>query len=76
MAVETVSFIDPHYDLDEKIADWLDAGTRAVVVVNPRRRTVNLHRLTTGVVTLMEADVLAVDDVVPGWQMPVIEIFE
>jgi Uma2 family endonuclease len=76
LAVETVSFIDPHYDLDEKIADWLDAGTRAVVVVNPRRRTVNLHRLTTGVVTLMEADVLAVDDVVPGWQMPVMEIFE
>ena len=76
LAVEVISPSDSYTNVDEKVADWLDAGTAAVIVVDPRRRVVRLHRLHTEAVVLTEADVLAVDDVVPGWRMPVKDIFE
>ena len=76
LAIEVVSPGDRYTEVDEKVADWLDAGTLAVVVVNPRRRTVNVHRSPTHVTALSESDTLDVSDVVPGWRMPVKEIFE
>ena len=75
LAVEVVSPGDRYTYVEDKVADWLDHGTLAVVVVNPRRRTVNVYR-SGSQVALGEADVLAVEDVVPGWRLPVGEIFE
>ena len=76
VAVEIVSFTDHTTNMDEKIADWLDAGTLAVILVDPRRRVVKVHRSLTDVVVLNEGDTLEVGDVVPGWGVPVREIFE
>ena len=76
LAVEVISPRDTYSDVEEKVADWLDAGTRAVVVVDLRRRTVKVHRSVSDAAVLTDADTLAVDEVVPGWQMPVREIFE
>ena len=76
LAVEVISPSDSYSEVEEKVADWLDAGTRAVVVVDPRRRTVKVHRSVTDAEVLSDEDTLAVDEVVPGWQMPVREIFE
>ncbi len=75
-AVEVISPNDRYTEVEEKVADWLAAGTLAVIVVDPRRRTVKVHRSSTDVVTLTEADVLSVDEAVPGWRMPVRDIFE
>ena len=63
-------------DVEEKIADWLDAGALAVVVANPSGRTVEIRRSRTDVVILNEGDVLEVQDVVPGWRMAVADIFK
>ena len=76
VAVEVISPNDRYTEVEEKVADWLEAGCRAVIVVNPRRRSVNVHRSPTSVAALTESDELQVDDVVPGWRMPVREIFE
>ena len=76
LAVEVVSARDRPAAVDEKIADWLAAGVPAVIVVNPLDRAVKIHRSPAGVVTLTADDVLEVDDVVPGWRMPVREMFE
>ena len=57
-----------------KVTDWLAAGTRMVVVVNPRNRTVNVHT-PDGAITLKLGDTLDGGDVVPGWQMPVADMF-
>ena len=76
VAVEVISPSDSYTEVEEKVADWLDAGTLAVIVVDPRRRTVKVHRSHTDAVVLKEADVLDVGDAVPGWQMPVSDIFE
>ena len=75
LAIEVISPSDRYTEVEEKVADWLTAGTLAVIVVDPRRRTVKVHRSLTDAVVLTEPDVLGVDDIVPGWQMPVGDIF-
>ena len=54
LAVEVISPSDRYTEVDEKVAEWLAAGTRMVVVVNPRNRTVRVHRPTTDSVLLTE----------------------
>ena len=76
VAVEIISPNDRYTDVEEKVEDWLNAGCSAVIVVNPRRRTANLHRSPTDMTTLTESDTLELDDIVPGWRMPVKDIFE
>ena len=75
LAVEVISPSDRYTEVDEKVAEWLAAGTSMVVVVNPRNRTVRVHRPTTDSVLLTEKDTLDGGDVVPGWEMPVADIF-
>ena len=75
LAVEVISPNDRYSEVAEKIADWLDAGTLAVVVANPRRRAVDVHRPNAPPVTLRDGDVLEVGDAAPGWRMAVSDIF-
>jgi Uma2 family endonuclease len=75
LVVEVISRSDTYIEVEEKVFDWLEAGTRVVVVVNPRRRTVTVSRSLADVVVLTEEDTLDCGDVVPGWKMPVKEIF-
>ena len=76
VAVEVVSPRDTYTEVEEKVADWLDAGTLAVIVVDPRRRAVKVHRSPADTVVLTEDDTLTVEDAVPGWKLPVSDIFE
>ena len=75
LAVEVISPSDRYTEVDEKVAEWLAAGTSMVVVVNPRNRAVRVHRSPTDSVLLTEEDTLDGGDVVPGWEMPVADIF-
>jgi len=75
LAVEVISPGDLYTEVDEKVATWLEHGTRMVIVVNPRRRTVAVHRSPTQVRHLTEADTLDGEDVVPGWAIPVRDLF-
>ena len=75
-AIEVISPSDLYTDVEEKVADWLEAGTLAVIVVNPHNRTVKVHRSHTEVAALGESDTLDVGDVVPGWRVPIKDIFE
>ena len=76
LAIEIISPNDRYSEVEEKVADWLAAGTLAVIVVDPRRRNVKISRSLVDAIVLTEADTLAVEDVVPGWRMPVRDIFE
>jgi Uma2 family endonuclease len=75
LAVEVLSPGDPRREVDEKVEDWLEAGTRAVWVVNPKRRNVSIYRPTADVTRLSESDELDGGDVVPGFRCKVSEIF-
>jgi Uma2 family endonuclease len=75
LAVEVLSPGDTRREVDEKVADWLESGARAVWVINPKRRTVSVYRSMTDVTRLSESDELDGGDVVPGFRCKVSEIF-
>ena len=75
LAVEVISPNDRYSEVAEKVEDWLAAGTRMVVVVDSRRRVAVVHLPGREPVTLTEQDTLDGGDVVPGWSMPVADIF-
>jgi Uma2 family endonuclease len=75
LAVEVVSPGDASSEVNEKVEDWLEAGTRAVWIVDPRRRVVSVYRSMTDVTRLSEDDELEGGEVVPGFRCKVSEIF-
>jgi Uma2 family endonuclease len=75
LAVEVVSPNDTYAEVEAKIGEWLDAGCRMVVVVNPSNRTVKVHRSATEVAALTVDDAIDGADVIPGWSLPVRRLF-
>jgi Uma2 family endonuclease len=75
LAVEVVSPDDSYGEVEEKVFDWLSAGCRMVVVVNPRKRTATVYRSRSDIVVLTEDESLDGGEVVPGWRIPVRQIF-
>lgn len=75
LAAEVISPHDLYTEVEEKVIAWLDAGTSMVLVVNPRKRTVTMYRSLTTITVLIENDQLDGADLVPGWTLPVRDIF-
>ena len=76
LAVEIVSPSDTSYDVEEKVLEYLEAGTRMVWVIHPVTKTVMVYRSPTDIKTLTINDTLMGEDVVEGFQCAVAEIFE
>lgn len=74
LAIEVVSPSDSYEAVEEKVLDWLAAGTQMVVVLNPAKRTASVHRGAQAQL-LTEHDTLSGGDVVPGWSVPVRDLF-
>ena len=66
---------DRVFEIEEKTAAWLAAGTALVWVVNPKSRTITVHRAGAPPRVLSETDTLHGEDVVPDFAMPVADAF-
>ncbi|HST57559.1 MAG TPA: Uma2 family endonuclease [Longimicrobium sp.] len=75
LAVEVVSPHDTYSGLRRKVHQFLNAGTRMVIIVDPPSRTADVYRSRIDVRELSENDVIDGGDVVPGWTLPVRDIF-
>jgi Uma2 family endonuclease len=75
LAVEVVSPGDTYTEVEEKVNDWLNAGTRMVLVLNPRTRTIAVYTSHTAVERLTESDTLDGGEVLPGFACQVAELF-
>ena len=75
LAVDVISPYDRYSEVEEKVADWLAAGALMVVLIDPCRRTASVRLPGQAPITLAESDTLDGGDVVPGWSMPVADIF-
>ena len=76
LVVEIVSPSDSERDVGEKIAMWLELGVSMALVVRPAERAVMVHRPGVPVVTLTGDDALDGGDVLPGFSLPLSEIFD
>ncbi|BBL76599.1 hypothetical protein MishRS11D_36970 [Methylomagnum ishizawai] len=75
LAVEVISPGDGYTEVQDKAFDWLAAGTRMVVVADPRKRRITVYRSLSDIRVLTDQDTLDGGDVVPGWSVPVASIF-
>ena len=75
LAVEVVSPSDRYTEVQEKVLEWLEAGTRIVIVIDSEDKTVTVYRSRAEVRVLGVDDMLEGGDVVLGWSMPVRELF-
>lgn len=75
LAVEVLSPSDRMADVLAKIALYLDAGVRLVWLVDPSSQTVTIFRPDAMPTKLGAADMLDGDAVLPGFTVPVAEIF-
>lgn len=74
LAIEVASPGDAYTEVQDKVLDWLPAGTRMVVVLDPAQRVASVHRANAATL-LTESDVLSGEDVAPGWSVPVRDLF-
>jgi Uma2 family endonuclease len=75
LAVEVLSPSDTFGEVEEKVSEWLGAGTIEVWVVSPNLRTVTVYRSPNDVSAFTETDLLEGGDVLPGFRIRVEEIF-
>ena len=76
LVAEIVSPSDSRRTVYDKARMWLSHGVALVWVVFPDTRTIDVHQNGSPVVTLTEDDVLDGGDVLPGFSLPVREVFE
>jgi Uma2 family endonuclease len=75
LAVEVLSPGNTVKEINEKIAFYFAAGSRAVWVFNPKRRTVTVYSSSSEFQTLSEHDTLEGGDILPGFQLELAKLF-
>jgi Uma2 family endonuclease len=76
LAVDILDPWDQLMDVMRRMSDWLLAGTRMVLLIDPHWRSVVVHTLDIEGHRLTEDDWLDGADVVHGWTMPIRALFE
>lgn len=76
LVVEIASHHDTAAAVYDKARMWLTHGVTLVWVVEPDARTVDVHQAGGPVVTLSDGDTLDGGAVLPGFTLPVQQIFE
>jgi len=73
-AVEVVSPNDSFGEVQSKALNWLAAGTTALLVLDPARRSASVYRAGDDVRVYTDGD-LDLSDAVPGWRVAVADFF-
>lgn len=75
LAIEVISPNDLYTEIEEKVIDFLNAGTGMVLIVNPRKQTVTVYRALSNISILTEEDIIDGEQIVPGWTFAVRNVF-
>lgn len=75
LMVEVKSPTDSIEELASKIVDFLALGTQVGLLIDPETQTVTVYRVGQLALTLSNGDVLTVPDVLPGWEMPIEDLW-
>jgi Uma2 family endonuclease len=75
LAVEVVSPSDRAGEIQAKVSDWLNAGSRLVWVIDPARKRTVVYRADGSVDLLANRDALSGEDVLPGFSCPLEDIW-
>jgi Uma2 family endonuclease len=75
LAAEVVSPSESADSVQERVGDWLAAGTRAVWLVYPGLSAVHVYQSPTDVRILQKGDILTGGDILPGFMCVIADLF-
>ncbi len=75
LTFEVKSKSDSLAKLRQKIQEFLALGTEVGVLVDPRTHTMEVYRPDANKIVLQDGDVLTVPELLPGWELPVAEVW-
>lgn len=76
LVVEVLSPGDRPGEVLGKVGDWLNAGTRLVWLIDGQRRGARIYRADGSVSSLTESGELEGEDVLPGFSLPLSNLFQ
>jgi Uma2 family endonuclease len=76
LVVEVRDVMDADAVIERNVKDYLTAGVRVVWVADPDTRTVTAYRSGQPPQVFRDTDTLTVADVIPGFQVPVANLFQ
>src|SRR5262249_40022842 len=75
LAVEVLSPSDTDSEVQAKVKDWLQAGAHLVLVADPKKRYIAVHRPGAEPEVFGPGESVDASAVVPGWHLAVAEVF-
>ncbi|MCI0700012.1 MAG: Uma2 family endonuclease, partial [Planctomycetia bacterium] len=75
LAIEVVSPNDTYEEVEEKLADYFDAGVPLIWVVTPKTRTVLVYQADGTARRFRDTDDLTADPVIPNFRVRIEEFF-
>lgn len=76
LAVEVISPTDDYEDVQEKITEYFTFGVRQVWIVSPESKTLTVYQSRKQTTIFGEEDELICEDILPGFRLPLSEIFQ
>ena len=75
LAAEILSPSETLAQIQQKVSDYLAAGSRLVWVIDPEARIATIHKADGSTRTIAETDPLEDEDVLPGFSIPLSILF-
>jgi Uma2 family endonuclease len=75
LTVEVKSPSDNLEDIRAKIQEFLALGTKVGILLNPDERIVEVYNFGQDAIILHDGDVLTVPELLPGWEVPVVDLW-
>lgn len=76
LVAEIISPSDRASDVQDKVTDYLTAGVRLVWLVDPQARTVTVYQSLHRIQILLAEETLTGEDVLPGFELPLSQLFQ
>lgn len=75
MFVEIKSVVDRSPRLQEQVQAAIALGVKVGLLIDPDEQTVTIYRHKGAIATLRDRDVLTVPELLPGWELPVANLW-
>lgn len=76
LAVEVISPSDRSSEVIAKAHEWLQSGCIAVWVIDPEAKTVSVYSNRPQPLFLSAEDTLACEELLPGFRLPLVQVFD
>lgn len=76
LIVEVMSPDDRWSEVTDKLEEYFEIGVQVVLVAQPAKRKIFIYRSLIKIDVLNENDTLTLDDILPGFSVPVATFFE